>query len=209
MSWILLYFEKIFQNYQSLHFFCHWFLAVLEAAVPVLSTVSLQLCFHRLGEVKGQGRAPRWLPSDTIALPSREDETGLLHDGQRVLSLESVNPLSANSFFPSLVTPTSHRDFLWLHNYQRILICNFLLLLCLLKNDGPSPSSYPQPPRWAVITLEGEGGGELNPCCTKCVCVCMSVSHRGSPPCLLAGGPSQRTNWGRIRIIVIGFSVYV
>lgn len=166
----------------SLIFF---FLAVLEAAAPVLSTVSLQLCFNRLGEVKGQGRASRWPPFDTVALPSREDETGLLHDGQRVLSLESVNPLSVSSLFPSLVPPTSHRDFLWLHNYRRILICNFLLLLCLLKNDGPSPSSYP-----AAFTLgwNNFGGGALNPCCTKCVRACMSVSHRGSPPGLLAGG---------------------
>lgn len=164
--------ENISELSITAFFFCHWFLAVLEAAVPVLSTMSLQLCFHRLGDVKGQGRAPRWLPSDTVALPSREDETVLLHDGQRVLSLESVNPLSASSFFPSLVPPTSHCDFLWLHNYQRILICNFLLLLCLLKNDRPSPSSYPQ-------GYNNFGGGDLTHV-AQSVCVYVWVCHTGA-----------------------------
>lgn len=147
-------------NHCNLFVIDFFFLAVLEAAAPALSTASLQLCFNRLGEVKGQGRAPRWPPFETVALPSREDETGLLHDGQRVLSLESVNPLSASSLFPSLVPPTSHRGFLWLHNYRRILICNFLLLLCLLKNDGPSPSSYPAAPTLGCNNF-GEGGGHL------------------------------------------------
>lgn len=68
---------------------------------------------------------------------SSEDKKGLMHEGQRVLSLGCAHlPLRTCSFFPP-------REFLWLYNYQRILICNFRLLLCLLKYDQPSHLSYP------------------------------------------------------------------